>query len=157
LRLITAAYRKDDFQDADGYVVQAAMLLERYADRVITEATDPISGIQSHVKFPPSLAELREYCDEVNRRSNYGKNWSEQSRRQLTERLQIEQQYKSPEARAAIMEKMKKELEAYGFKFNTTKSHGETAATVKAKLKISDQDWDKLPDLPDQWKKVSAS
>jgi hypothetical protein len=138
LRLITAAYRKDDFQDADGYVVQAAMLLERFRDVVIAQATDPITGIQSHVKFPPSLAELHEFCDEISRRSSFPEQWDDRSRKQLAERLKIEADEKAEpvEYRREIAERIKNELKAKGFQFT-----GETKApTTSTWRRFTDDD-----------------
>jgi hypothetical protein len=69
LRMVTSAYRKDDFHDAEAWTLQAAMILERYSDAIITEASDPVTGIQSHCKFPPSLAELKEYLTDASERA----------------------------------------------------------------------------------------
>ena len=156
--MVVSAYRRDDFADADSWTAQAAMVLEKYSNAAISEATDPVRGIQSHVKFPPSLAELREYCDELNRRSNYPKQWEEQSRKQLAERAQIEQQkhQETPEYRAQVIDRARNEMRAAGFRFSEDRKQllPETASTVKAKLKISDEDWDKLPNLPSKWAKL---
>jgi len=64
-RMIFSAYRRDDFADADGFVLQVAMVLERYPDPVIREVSSPITGIQRRLKYPPSLAELVDECDHV--------------------------------------------------------------------------------------------
>lgn len=63
-RMIFSAYRKDDFADPDNFVLQVGLVLERYPDAVISEVSGPLTGIQRRCKFPPSIAELVEACDE---------------------------------------------------------------------------------------------
>lgn len=62
-RLVFGSYRKDDFADPDGFLIQLGMVLERYSDQVIADICDPRSGIQRRCKFPPSVAEIVEACD----------------------------------------------------------------------------------------------
>jgi hypothetical protein len=46
------------------------MVLERYPDPIIDHTTSHATGIQRHCKFPPSIAEIVEFCDsEVARRA----------------------------------------------------------------------------------------
>lgn len=47
-----------------GFVTQLGAILERYPDEVVEYVTDPMTGIQRKVKFPPSIAEVVEACDE---------------------------------------------------------------------------------------------
>jgi hypothetical protein len=63
-RAILSSYRRDDFADPDGYLVQLGMVLERYPDDIIKHVTSPITGIQRHCKFPPSIAEVVEMCED---------------------------------------------------------------------------------------------
>lgn len=39
-------------------------MLEQYPDEVITHVCDPRTGIQRHCKFPPSISEVVEACDD---------------------------------------------------------------------------------------------
>ncbi len=57
------------------------LILEQYPDEVIKFVTDPRTGIQRRSKWPPSIAEIVEACDEcatnIKRRerfTNWGKN-----------------------------------------------------------------------------------
>src|SRR5262245_26832987 len=70
-RMVLGAYRKDDFADPDSFLLQLGMVLERYDDGTIEHATSPLTGIQRESKFPPTIAEMVEFCDEVVRRQNY--------------------------------------------------------------------------------------
>lgn len=58
-----AAYRRDEFADPDGFVVQMGLVLQDYADEVIMAVTSPKTGIQRRLKWPPSIAEVVEACD----------------------------------------------------------------------------------------------
>lgn len=64
-RMIFSAYRKDDFADPDGFVLQLGMVLERYPDAVIIEVSSPLTGIQRrHKNRPPDIAAIVEACDD---------------------------------------------------------------------------------------------
>lgn len=62
-RQVLSSYRRDDFADPDGFLVQLGMVLERYPDAVIRDITSPLTGIQRRTKWPPSIAEVVEACD----------------------------------------------------------------------------------------------
>jgi hypothetical protein len=62
IRLVFSAYRKDEWSDPEGFVVQLGMNLERFPKEVIEHVTDPRTGIQTRNKWPPSLAEFIEAC-----------------------------------------------------------------------------------------------
>lgn len=62
-RQVLSSYRRDDFAEPEGFLVQLGMVLERYPDDVIRFATSPLTGIQRKCKFPPSIAEIVEECD----------------------------------------------------------------------------------------------
>lgn len=62
--MIFSAYRKDDFADPDSFVLQVGLVLERYPDGVIQEVSSPLTGIQRKSKFPPTIADLVEACDQ---------------------------------------------------------------------------------------------
>jgi hypothetical protein len=67
--MILSAYRRDDFADPTGYVVQAGRVLENYSDAIIREATEPSTGIQSLCRFPPSIKELSDMLKELTDRA----------------------------------------------------------------------------------------
>lgn len=62
-KMVLAAYRKDDFANPDGFLIQLVAVLGRYGNRVIEEVTNPFTGIQRACKFPPTIAEVTEACD----------------------------------------------------------------------------------------------
>lgn len=62
-KAVFSAYRRDEFADPDGFVVQLGVVLEAYADNVILYVTSPQTGIQRRCKWPPTIAEVVEACD----------------------------------------------------------------------------------------------
>jgi hypothetical protein len=156
-RRVFSAYRKDDFADPAGFLDQLLMVLERYDDATITWATSPITGIQRECKFPPSIAELVEFCDSRVRQSSYASDWDRRAAEQLRQRELYEAEVKTttPEQRAAVVARIKGELRAAGFHFK-----GDVApATPKAvmdKYGITQEQWDALPDAqPGSWDKLT--
>src|SRR4051812_47472303 len=67
-RMILSAYRRSDFADPDGFVTQLGVILEGFSDAVIGAICNPRSGIQRCSKFPPSLAEVVDACDQESAR-----------------------------------------------------------------------------------------
>lgn len=66
-----SAYRRDDYADPVAFVTQLGAVLERYPADIVKHVTDPYTGLQRTLKFPPSIAEVVEACDaEVSRRAN---------------------------------------------------------------------------------------
>jgi hypothetical protein len=115
-RIVFGAYRHDDFADPELFIAQLGMILERYSDAIITEATSPLTGLQRACKFPPSINEAVQFCDELVRRSTYAAQWDERSRKQLEEREQFGRDAKaeSPEHRAAVVARIKADLAKHG-------------------------------------------
>lgn len=118
---ILGSYRKDDFADPDSYLTQLAMVLERYDDDVIRAVTSPTTGIQRTCKFPPTIAEFIEFIDEHIRRSTVAANYDAQSQKQLKERDEYERlgTTEAAEYRRAVADRIKGELRAKGFQFDT--------------------------------------
>jgi hypothetical protein len=110
--MVLSSYRRDDFAEPDGYAVQLAMVLERYPDETVREATSPITGIQRTCKFPPSIAELVEFCDELRRRSSWTTQWDARSEKQLAERDEFDAMTKeeSLEHRQRVAERIRKQM-----------------------------------------------
>jgi hypothetical protein len=62
IQLLFSAYRKDDYNDPQGFVMQLGAILEAFPVEVVEYITSPMTGIQRRLKFPPSLAEIVEAC-----------------------------------------------------------------------------------------------
>jgi hypothetical protein len=127
---VLSSYRRDDFQNADSYAVQLAMVLERYDDRIIEAVMSPLTGIQRECKFPPSIAEFVEFCDETRRRTNWESEYNKRTAKQFKERDRLERLGKetSVEYRTEVINRVLGPAAAdYGFQF---KSIGNAAAQV---------------------------
>lgn len=61
---VFASYRIDQFADPEGFKVALGAVLEQYPDEVIAYVCDPRTGIQRRSKFPPTISEMVEACDE---------------------------------------------------------------------------------------------
>lgn len=130
--MVFGGYRRDDFANPDSFLLQLGMVLERYDDKIIETVTNPLSGIQRECKFPPSIAEFVEFCDEVRRRSTFEARWNEQKEKQLAEREEFERQKKEEplDHRTKVVNRVVDELKGQGFQF---KSLGTIAANVTRK------------------------
>lgn len=115
-RQVLGSYRRDDFADPESFLLQLGMVLERYDDVVIREATSPITGIQRTCKFPPSIAEVVEFCDELRRRKNFKGDWNSRSRNQLDEResMELDGKSESLDHRKAVCDRMRDGLAKSG-------------------------------------------
>lgn len=62
-QILFSAYRRDDFSDPEGFFAQLGVVFEGYPDPVIVAVTDPRTGLQRRIKWPPTIAEVVEACD----------------------------------------------------------------------------------------------
>jgi hypothetical protein len=84
--MLFGAYRADQYADPDGFMVQLGMVLEQYSDDIVVYVTDPRTGIQRSIRWPPTIAEVVSACDarnaELQRIERY-MNWGRNNERQL--------------------------------------------------------------------------
>lgn len=77
-RILFSAFRADQYADPDGFLMSLGLVLEQYPDDVIVWVTDPRTGVQRGLKFPPTISEVVEACDnraaELARHERY-RNW----------------------------------------------------------------------------------
>jgi hypothetical protein len=64
VHVLLSAYRRDDYADPEGFVLQLAVILSDYPPDVVRYVTDPLTGIQRRLKWPPSIAEIIEACED---------------------------------------------------------------------------------------------
>jgi hypothetical protein len=67
IEAMMSVYRRDDFSNPTLAAVQYCTFLEQYSDQVIESVTSPKSGLQTEAKFPPTLAEVKAFCDRSQR------------------------------------------------------------------------------------------
>lgn len=63
-KMLFSSYRKDQYDDPDSFMLHLGMVLEQYPDEVCRFVTDPRTGIQRRIKWPPTISEIVEACDE---------------------------------------------------------------------------------------------
>jgi hypothetical protein len=123
------------------------MVLERYPDPIIREATNPLTGIQRTCKFPPSIAEMVEFIDELKRRANFQSDWDANVAKQNAEYDKFERQAKAEniERRKAAVARLKADLAKVGMHI-LRDQQPQSRETMCGP--ISKEDWDALPDAP---------
>lgn len=88
--MLFSAYRIDQFGDPEGFKNQLGAVLEQYPDDVILHVCDPRTGIQRRARFPPTISEMVEACNErvaeLKRHERYA-TWGEYRERQRDQAL----------------------------------------------------------------------
>lgn len=64
-RMLVGAYRRNDAEDPALFIRAAATVLSAYPEKIVRRVTHPAYGIPSRLKFLPSIAEIREACEEA--------------------------------------------------------------------------------------------
>ncbi len=59
-----SAYRADQYADPEGFKYSLGAILEGFADEVIRYVCDPRTGLQRRHKWPPTMAEIVEACED---------------------------------------------------------------------------------------------
>ena len=62
--LMFGCYRKGEANDPETYTMAIAATLAEYPAEVIQHVTDPRTGLPAKLKFLPSVAEVREACED---------------------------------------------------------------------------------------------
>jgi hypothetical protein len=63
IQVLFSAYRRDDFADPEGFVVQLGSILSEFSDEIVIHVTSPQTGLQRRSKWPPSISEVLEACE----------------------------------------------------------------------------------------------
>jgi hypothetical protein len=91
-RIIFSAFRADQYSDPDGYLTSLGLVLEQYPSDVIVYISDPRTGVQRRCKWPPTISEIVEACDdrvsELKRNERY-RNWGKNDSTLLLDGPQI--------------------------------------------------------------------
>lgn len=64
IQMLFASYRRADYDDPDGFIASMGMVLSQYPEDVVIYVTRPETGIQRRIKFPPTIPEIVEACDQ---------------------------------------------------------------------------------------------
>jgi hypothetical protein len=63
--LLFGCYRASEANDPETFIAAAAATLARYPTEVVIAVTDPVRGLPSTNKWLPSIAEIREVCEQA--------------------------------------------------------------------------------------------
>jgi hypothetical protein len=63
-KAIFGAYRTDQYADPEVFMVSLGAVLEQFPDEVVTYIADPRTGIQRRSKWPPTISEVVEACEQ---------------------------------------------------------------------------------------------
>jgi hypothetical protein len=85
---IFSCYRKDEVHSPDTYAAAVIAVLSEYPKAVVAYVSDPRTGITGRSKFLPSVAEIREACEEEVARLFQAAERERRIERQLAEREQ---------------------------------------------------------------------
>lgn len=139
-------YRKDDAWDPEMFLTGISAVLAKYPREIIEKVTHPADGLPSKLKFPPTPAEVKEACEHemipIRRRDDH----------EARERARLRN--REPEidrSKRATAEEIKADLAKRGFVMG---ERGrvvaiETPDMVKAKLGITNEQWNAIPDQPE--------
>ncbi len=64
MQVLFSAYRRDDFADPEGFLAQLGTILSEFPEEVVTYITSPQTGIQRRSKWPPTISEVLEACQQ---------------------------------------------------------------------------------------------
>jgi hypothetical protein len=64
-RMLLGAYRKGECEDPEIFVRSVASIFAAYPREVVMRVTDPLDGIQTKIKWLPSVAEVKEACEKL--------------------------------------------------------------------------------------------
>jgi hypothetical protein len=59
-----SAYRTDQYADPEGFKNSLGAVLEDFSDEVIVYVCDPRTGLQRRMKWPPTISEVVEACED---------------------------------------------------------------------------------------------
>jgi hypothetical protein len=64
VRMLFACYRMTETSDPETYTAAAIMVLSDYPIQIVRAVCDPRNGLPSRCKWLPSIAEIKEACEE---------------------------------------------------------------------------------------------
>lgn len=70
-RILMGQYRARDFVDAETFAASLATVFQHFPKTLCRLCIDPMVGLPSEVKFPPTVQEVREWLDRESGRLRY--------------------------------------------------------------------------------------
>ncbi len=147
------AYPNGRASITDSYIGSMANLLCQYPRLIALQCTDPARGVPRKTKFIPTIADVVEWCEPLTADMHKTVAHEDAIAVQLAEREEWE---RGPAERPKqTIEELRAEMRARGLNMGGPKGHTETPETVRAKLGLSQEEWDALPDAdPGSWRRL---
>lgn len=117
-RQLLGFFRKVEFEDSHSFAVALAGLFCRYPEGIGRKVCDPVCGLPGRLRFPPSLAEVREELERhmAKRRAiAYRARWMIEEHARRDEEAERERERSDPaemERRRRIVEELSRAAEA---------------------------------------------
>jgi hypothetical protein len=152
---LLGCYRTGEANDPEIYLAAVVAVLSDYPLDIVTAVTRPSTGIPAKLKWLPTIAEIKTACEDIAGPRRCMAEWETRSRAQLAERAQQE----APDGKTEHDRIVTgfDELLAHLRRDQTKPIEQFTPEAVKAKLGLTDAQWNAIPDaLPDStWQKVT--
>ncbi len=137
----------------DSYIGNMAALLCTYPRVIAHGCADPIRGVITKTSFVPTVSEVVKWCDPLTADMHKTVAREDAIAVQLAEREEWE---RGPAERPKqTIEELRAEMRGRGFNMGGPTGHTETPETVRAKLGLTQEEWDALPDAdPGSWRRL---
>lgn len=165
VKRLLGSYPSLSLHDPETYITELVSLLTRYPDWVGEKAIE-LAKAESPT-FVPSVPIVGKACKDAigttQTSLTYAQEWDERARLQLEERNRFDRQSSEApgEDRAAVVDRIRADMAAAGMPImgDGQYRYRETEDVVKARLGLSDAEWDALPNAPasDTWENLQAS
>lgn len=156
VKRLLRSYASLPLHDPEGYVAEIVTLLTGYP---LWAGESVIDDVRHTAKYLPNISDIHPKLEAAIRPLKYAVEWDAQSQRQLLEDKRNAGE--SPEHRAAVIDRIRKEMAANGMPIMGDKESDFdprfTVSAVKEKLKITDEQWNQIPDAdPGKWQRLQA-
>lgn len=139
-------FRTGDAHDPQVFLTAIVTVMTHYPVDVVAEVCDPYRGIPGKQNWIPTPFEVRKACDDIMLPRLKARERDRRINSQLEERKRIEDK---GGLRHQTWDEVKSEMAGRGIFFSHSRPQAiETAETVKAKLKITDAEWNAIPNAP---------
>ncbi len=146
--ILFGCYRRSDAADPDTYAAAVAAVLADYSPAIVKRVTDPRTGLPGRSKFLPTVSEIKEACDDLQRLEWNAVKRQRDLENQLSERRRAAEVAARP--RETIEELRARHGENWGIKSEETKkkSNWPDLNQIAAKYGVDPKVAQALPDLP---------
>lgn len=88
-KILLGCYRKGEANDPAVYTRAVVSVLSDYPLDVVKCVVDPRNGLPSRQRFLPTITEVKEACEEENRRGQWAREWDARAIMQVQEAARL--------------------------------------------------------------------